>query len=496
MRRRPLAPTHDQHTTMFLQRLYDQDLAQASFLLGCQATGEALVIDPNRDIARYLAAADEAGLRIAFVTETHIHADFVSGSRALVARTGAQLLLSGEGGTDWQYAFAAGDGARLLQDGDTFMVGNLKVDVLHTPGHTPEHLSYLVTDTRAADRPFGMFTGDFIFAGDVGRPDLLERAAHVAGSMEPSARSLFRSIQRTRALPDYLQLFPGHGAGSACGKALGAVPSTTLGYERIANWAFNVTSEDAFVHDVLAGQPEAPSYFAEMKRINRAGPPVLDPPLPGLRPNDAARLAQIVEAGATLVDVRSAESFAESHVAGALNIPLGASFSRWVGSLVGYERDFWILAHDDRAAAHAMRLLANIGLDRCQGYFGATALHEYASAGGRMTSTQSMSVSEVDAAMRETSVRVIDVRDAAEWEAGHLPGVENFPLAQMSEGAMPPLDDGPLVVHCQSGARAAIAVSVLAARGFRDVRTFTGGFAAWKAAGLAIDAERTGASHG
>lgn len=223
---------------MLLRRFYDAPLAQASYLVGCQATGEALVVDPNRDVAHYLAAAHEEGVRITHVTETHIHADFVSGARELVAHTGARLLLSGEGGPDWQYRYAAADGATLLHDGDTFTVGNLKFEVVHTPGHTPEHLTFIVTDTPATDRPMGAFTGDFLFVGDVGRPDLLERAAKVAGTMESAARTLFRSLQRFASRPDYLQIWPGHGAGSACGKALGAVPQSTLGYERVVNWAF------------------------------------------------------------------------------------------------------------------------------------------------------------------------------------------------------------------------------------------------------------------
>ena len=243
---------------MLLERFYDDKLAQASYLVGCAATGEALVIDPHRDVAQYVRAAEAEGLRITHVTETHIHADFVSGSRELAQRTGATLLLSAEGGSDWQYAFAREAGAVLLRDNDVFRVGNIAVRVLHTPGHTPEHLSFMITDTASTDRPMGVFTGDFVFVGDVGRPDLLERAAKMRGTMEVGARALYRSLQAFKRLPDYLQLWPGHGAGSACGKSLGAVPSTTVGYERIANWGFADMTEDRFVEAVLAGQPEPP----------------------------------------------------------------------------------------------------------------------------------------------------------------------------------------------------------------------------------------------
>ncbi|HET8762592.1 MAG TPA: MBL fold metallo-hydrolase, partial [Gemmatimonadales bacterium] len=309
---------------MLLKRFYDDRLAQASFLVGCQATGEAIVLDPNRDADQYIAAARGEGLRITHVTETHIHADFVSGSRELASRSGAKLLLSAEGGADWQYRFARDADATLLHDGDSFMVGNLRFDVLHTPGHTPEHLTFIVTDTPATLRPMGAFTGDFIFVGDVGRPDLLERAAHVEGTMDASARQLFRSLRRFAEQPDYLQLWPGHGAGSACGKALGAVPQTTLGYERVVNWAFGITDEDEFVRAVLAGQPEPPAYFAEMKRVNRDGPAILgawpDPPT-----LDPASLRDVLASGGLVVDLRPAAAFAAGHVPGTLNIPLNKS---------------------------------------------------------------------------------------------------------------------------------------------------------------------------
>jgi hydroxyacylglutathione hydrolase len=211
---------------MILKRFYDEKLAQASYLLGCGATGEALVVDPNRDVQQYIDAAAAEDLRLTHVTETHIHADFVSGTNELAARTGARAYLSDEGGRDWSYAFAGAIDAVLLRDGHEFRVGNIRVRVMHTPGHTPEHLSFVVTDTAGADQPMGVFTGDFVFVGDVGRPDLLEKAAGVTGTMEAGARQLFDSIQRIRTLPDFVQLWPGHGAGSACGKSLGAVPST------------------------------------------------------------------------------------------------------------------------------------------------------------------------------------------------------------------------------------------------------------------------------
>ena len=200
---------------MILKRFYDEKLAQTSYLIGCAATGDALIVDPNRDVDQYIRTAEAEGVEITHVTETHIHADFVSGARELAERTGARLYLSDEGDADWKYAFAKDAGARLVRDGDRLMVGNVRLEVVHTPGHTPEHISFVVTDTPAGAGPWGILTGDFVFVGDVGRPDLLEKAAGVKGAMEAGARTLFRSLDRFRALPDHLQVWPGHGAGSA-----------------------------------------------------------------------------------------------------------------------------------------------------------------------------------------------------------------------------------------------------------------------------------------
>ncbi len=257
---------------MFVKRFFESSLAQASYLIGCQAAGEAIVIDANRDVDQYIAAAADEGLRITHVTETHIHADYVSGSRELAQKTGASLELSDEGDQDWKYQFAH---ARKLKHGDRITIGNISLDVLHTPGHTPEHLTFLVTDGAAADRPIAAITGDFVFVGDVGRPDLLERAANIKGTMEAGARTLWKSLRAFASQEDWLQIWPGHGAGSACGKGISAIPSSTLGYEKRFNWAFNVKSEDDFVTAVLAGQPEPPTYFARMKRINKEGPALL-----------------------------------------------------------------------------------------------------------------------------------------------------------------------------------------------------------------------------
>ena len=241
------AVSEREDTSCCFEYFYDEKLAQASYLVGCVATGEALVVDPARNVTPYLREAEKEGLRITHVTETHIHADFVSGSRELAAATGATIYLSDMGDADWKYAYADDPSVILVRDGDSWKVGNIKVEVLHTPGHTPEHIAFMITDTAGADRPMGVFTGDFLFVGDVGRPDLLEEAAGYKGTKEVGARQQFQTVERFKALPDYLQIWPGHGAGSACGKALGAIPSTTLGYEKLFNPAFQFGQENAFV---------------------------------------------------------------------------------------------------------------------------------------------------------------------------------------------------------------------------------------------------------
>ncbi len=475
---------------MLLKRFYDDNLAQASYLIGCAATGEAIVVDANRDAEQYLRAARAEGLRVTRVTETHIHADFVSGTRELAEQAGARMFLSGEGGEDWRYAFARDSNATLLHDGDSILVGNIRLDVLHTPGHTPEHLTFLVTDTPATDRPMGAITGDFIFAGDVGRPDLLERAAKVAGTMRDGARALYRSLQRFKQLPDYLQLWPGHGAGSACGKALGAVPSTTLGYERIANWGLRETSEEAFIETVLAGQPEPPRYFAEMKRVNREGPRLLGD---AQRPEQltAARLGELLGSRALLVDTRAAADFAAGHAPGTINIPLNRSFSTWAGSLLPYDRAVYLVVEQScaRCADDAVRALAMIGLDRVAGYFTSDVLEELAQRGGEVVTSARIGVADLAAQLERGDVTVIDVRANSEWATGHLPGVANIPLGQLPDRIAEIPHERPVVMQCQSGARSAIAASVLRAHGLSNVITMTGGFADWERAGLPVQRE-------
>ena len=473
---------------MILKRFYDENLAQASYLVGCSATGEAIIIDPNRSIEQYIDAARAESLRVTHVTETHIHADFVSGLRELCAATGAQGYVSAEGGPGWEYAFASEQGITALRDGDMLSVGNIRFDVAHTPGHTPEHLTFIATDTAGADRPMGAFTGDFIFAGDVGRPDLLERAAGVSGSMDRAARQLFASLQKFRAHADYLQLWPGHGAGSACGKALGAVPQTTLGYERLFNWAFAETDENAFVAAVLEGQPEPPRYFAHMKRINRDGPPLRGGVPAAL---DGAAVIEKIRQGAVVVDVRPWAEYAREHVRGTINIPLTKSFATWSGTLLPYDRDVFVIAADQPASARAAGALGIIGIDRVAGTFTADAIGAARNAGltaeARETDAQGL-----QAGLESADTIVLDVRNAQEWRDGHVPAgragrVMHIPLASLEEriGEIPPGKE--VLVHCKAGARSAIATSILEKHGIDTPVNVKGGFDAWSARGLPVE---------
>ena len=473
---------------MLLHRLWDPKLAQASYLLGCTEAGEALVIDATRDVDQYLALAASLNLRIAHVTETHIHADFVSGSRELASRAGAKLYLSDEGGTDWRYDFAATDGAVRLHDGDGFGMGRVGVEVLHTPGHTPEHLTFLIADGASATEPIAAVTGDFVFVGDVGRPDLLERAARIEGTMESAARTLFRSIQRFKSQPDYLQIWPGHGAGSACGKGMSAIPHSTVGYERRFNWAFGVTDEAEFVRLVLEGQPDPPRYFGTMKRINKEGPRALGG-LPRPVPLPAEGVTELLDRRELVIDTRSSAEYATGHLPGSINLPFNNAFTTWAGWIVPYDREVYLISAkpDGRQSELALRDLAMIGLDRVAGSFGLDALGVWTRAGRTLASFGRITARELSERLDGGRVAVVDVRTRAEWEAGHIPGVVNIPASEIAD-RMDELPPGrPLVVHCQGGTRSAIAASLLDARGITGVLDLPGGFAEWEKEELPVE---------
>ncbi len=444
------------------------------------------MVDPNRDIHWYLNAAREEGLRITDVTETHIHADFVSGARELAQRTGARLHLSRAGDPEWGYRYPDDSAVCWLADGSSIEVGRVGLRVLHVPGHTPEHLAFLVSDREQGGEPMGALTGDFVFVGDVGRPDLLERAARARGTMERSARELFQSLQKLQTFPDYLQLWPGHGAGSACGKSLSAVPQSTLGYEKRFNWAFGITDEAEFVRAVLTGQPEPPPYFARMKQINQTGPRLLGDRQPPPRLS-LDQLAAVLANGAMVVDTRDPVEFGRGAIPETINIPANRSFTTWAGSLLSHDRDLYLLV-DDRAGLmdRLVQDLAGIGLERVAGYVLPGIIDEWRASRGNLGKIPTVTAAELARGFHRNGSTVIDVRSEGEWNAGHIPGSLNLPLIHLDRRTDRIPRGSTLVVHCQTGPRAAIGASLLLARGFSDVRLFPGGFAEWRASGHSV----------
>jgi hydroxyacylglutathione hydrolase len=469
---------------MLFRRFYDDNLAQASYMIGCEKTREAILVDPNTDVGLYVRAAGADRLRIAHVTETHIHADFVSGARSLAAITGATLHLSGEGAGSWSYSSDALKKASVLRDGDELRVGRVRFTARHTPGHTPEHMTFLVADIERGDEPVGALTGDFVFVGDVGRPDLLERAAGEKGTMEQSARQLYRSLQEFRAQPDHLQLWPGHGAGSACGKSLGAMPQSTLGYEKLFNWAFADLSEEEFVSRVLTDQPVPPRYFAVMKRVNRAVERAQDTPPPSYLGFD--ELDEALAAKEIVLDCRPGEKFAAGHAPGALSVPLGKSFLNWAGALVPEDRDFYLLteAESDDAVKSMLHDLCKIGLTRVRGVFRSDALQDWKSRRGALEQIPQLDVVSLEKVAGTNDRQVIDVRSPEEWAKGHLPGAIHIPLAALPDRLADLDRDEPVVLHCQGGGRSSIAAAFLQSQGIKNVSNLAGGYDAWTKQGF------------
>jgi len=473
---------------MLLKYFYDTALAHASYLVGCQKSGEALVIDPARDVTQYLEAAKAQGLRIVGAAETHIHADFVSGSRELADRAGAKLYLSDAGPKEWKYEFADRYDAALLKDGEEFYVGKVKLEVHHTPGHTPESISFVLTDVGGgATAPMGVFTGDFVFVGSIGRPDLLETAAGVVGSAEVGARQLYRSARRFRQLPDHLQVWPAHGAGSACGKGLGAIPSSTVGYEKLFNPALQFDDEQTFVDYILADQPETPFYFAVMKRVNKAGPELTRdlPPVEVVSPMELGVTAK----NGLVIDTGPASEFAKSHVPGTINVP-ASNLVQWAGFFVDYDEPVFLIA-DETSLSTQLQSLRSIGIDKVGGYFEAGAVRD---AGQRTESYSFLAPAQLQSRIDKGEVTLIDVRAATEFHAGHIPRAEHRFLGTLLRQIDSLRKDKPVVTQCLAGGRSAIAASLLQRAGF-DVVNMQGGYQGWVDAGLPVvtDVAATGA---
>src|SRR5436190_6980515 len=479
---------------MLFRRFYDENLAQASYLIACEKTREAVVVDPNADVGLYTRAAGADRVRIAHVTETHVHADFVSGARALAGTTGATLHLSGEGNSEWSYSADALKGANRLRDGTALNVGRVRVLARHTPGHTPEHLIFLVSDLERGEEPVGAITGDFVFVGDVGRPDLLERAVGQEGTMQQFAHQLFESLKKFRTEPDHLQIWPGHGAGSACGKSLGAMPQTTLGYEKLFNWAFAQQSEEDFVSRVLENQPVPPRYFAVMKRLNRnadSHPKTVAPKYLGY-----AQLEKALAKKMMVVDCRPAPKFAAAHVPGTLNVPLGKSFLNWMGALVPDEQDFFLLTEveSDDAVKSILHDLCKIGLTRVRGIFPSDVIAEWKSHGNGLERVPQLDPIGLEKLARKGAVKIVDVRNPDEWSRGHLRGAIHIPLAALPERIGELQSGMPVVLHCKGGGRSSIATSLLQAHGISNVANLDGGYEALVAAGFSTEPDTSASS--
>lgn len=458
---------------MFFKHIYDTGLAQGSYLIGCQAKGEAIVIDAKRDVDTYLQIAKENNLTITHITETHIHADFLSGSRELSEITGAQLYLSDEGGPDWQYEFPH----EGLKHGDKIKVGNLTLKVIHTPGHTPESISFLLTDHPATDEPVMIFTGDFVFVGDIGRPDLLEKSAGLTGTQEKGAHEMYQSVQDFSKLPPHIQVWPGHGAGSACGKGLGSVPSSTVGYEKIRNWAFRFESdEEGFVQYLLEGQPEPPKYFAMMKKLNKVDRPLLTkvPKHPKLSETD---FLQKYNDGIKVIDTRNKVEFANGFIPGSINIQNNKTLSTWAGWLLNYDEDFVIVAAEEEME-EITRKLMRIGLDRIAGFISGVTV-----AGIELQKADVIDIEEFKTYLGKEDVQIVDVRGKTEYEEGHVEGAENQFVGTLPQNLDKISKDRQVVIHCQSGDRSAIAYSVLRRNGFNNVKNYSGGMKEWREKG-------------
>ncbi|GJM23490.1 MAG: MBL fold hydrolase [Planctomycetota bacterium] len=459
---------------MHFHQFYLRCLAHASYLIG--DAGECVIVDPQRDVDGYLAAAEERGLRITHVIETHLHADFVSGHLELAKRTGATLHISHAADA----AFAHGP----LHEGDEIRVGTVRLRVLETPGHTPESLCLLVSDDAAPDAPAKLLTGDTLFIGDVGRPDLAGgrgfTAEQMAGLMYDSLRD------KILTLPDETEVFPAHGAGSACGRNISAALSCTIGRQRETNHALQPMSREDFVQRMTTGLAPPPPYFPHSVALNRAGAVPLDE-LPQACPLYPDEVAPLLEQGALLLDLRHADAHAQGHPPGALNIGLNGSFAPWAGSLIPTDTRLILLGDDDAQCKEAVMRLARVGLQHVDGML-AGGVDAWVAAGRPLATRERVSVQELHARLqRDDAPRVLDVRNPGEHENGHVPGAINIPLGQLAERSGE-LDPGAhYAVICQGGYRSSSACCLLERAGLHaltDIREGTGG---WVEAELPVE---------
>lgn len=453
---------------MYFEQFYLTCLAHASYMIGSQ--GEAAVIDPQRDVDIYLEAADEQGLKIRHIFETHLHADFVSGHKELASRTGAMIYIGARAQAQFPHT--------PLREGSEVRMGSIRIRTLETPGHTAESVCLVITDEEKSSDPWGVLTGDTLFIGDVGRPDLSPQHTpqELAGLLYDSLR------QKLLRLPDSTLVYPAHGAGSLCGRSMRAERSSTIGTERLTNYALQIGSREEFVQQVTSNLPSRPSYFFQDAEINRSGADALTdrPPLPGFTPSE---LQTLLEQKANVVDVRPPEQFAAGHIAGSINIALSGQFATWAGTILGLGSKAVLVADTDAQIEEAALRMSRVGIEDLRGYL-VGGMAAWQNAGLPLVATAQISAVDLNRKLREGSVRVLDVRREGEWQAGHIPQAEHHALDNFPQ-ALPSVDRGQaLALHCKSGYRSMIACSLLERAGYRQVVNVIGGFDAWSAAGL------------
>jgi glyoxylase-like metal-dependent hydrolase (beta-lactamase superfamily II)/rhodanese-related sulfurtransferase len=461
---------------MVLKQYYLGCLAHASYLIADEASGQAAVIDPQRDIAQYLADAERLGCRIGHVFLTHFHADFVAGHLELRDRTGATIRLGERAAAEYEFT-PMGDGAAME-------LGRVRLEVLETPGHSPESISILVYDPdHSEDSPYAVLTGDTLFIGDVGRPDL---RASLGWSADELASMLYDSLhQKLSPLPDDTLVYPAHGAGSLCGKNLSTDTVSTIGIQRSYNYALAPMSRERFIEIVTTDQPDTPAYFTYDAVLNTRERPTLDEALEReLRPLSLAELLELMQGGAQLLDTRESTEFEGAHVRGALNIGLGGSFATWCGTILDRERPVVVIAEPGRELEAATRL-GRIGFDTVAGHL-AGGMQQLEDAPDLLDRTERITAGSLAEQLASSEPPlVVDVRSTGEWEQGHIDAAVNLPLSQLRDRLEELPSDRPLVIHCAGGYRSAIAASLLAQVGFSRLADLVGGLAAWQSAQLA-----------
>lgn len=461
---------------MYFKQFYLGCLAHASYLIGSE--GVAAVVDPQRDVDGYLAEAENAGLKIEYVIETHLHADFVSGHRELAARTGAEIVFGEKAGATFPH--------RAVKDGEEIRVGKVVLRFMETPGHTPESVSVIVIDTEVSAEPQKVLTGDTLFIGDVGRPDLAGAKGYTPETM---AGMLYESLHgKLLKLADAVEVYPAHGAGSMCGRNISKETSSTIGQQRSFNYALQPMSKDEFVRMMTKDLPAAPQYFSRDAEYNRRGAPALEE-LQQPAALAPAEVGELIKQGHLVLDVRAAAEYGAGHVPGALNIGLGGQFASWAGTLIGPETPLILIAEDEARVDEAVMRLARVGLENVKGYL-LGGMKAWSEAGLDTALTEQISVDELRERMeRESGLQVLDVRRDAEYSDGHVPRALSCPLGpQLAEAAAAHLESkGTIAVICAGGYRSSAATSLLEQHGFHHLLNVTGGTGAWVKAGHPVE---------